>query len=196
MTMIKRAIEIALADAAAGKGEVRNNWGPDIFEYRRTDGTGRRVTGKGSWCASSLSSVMLRAVDCVYFSRTLKRPAWAAWRHPILALGFATSRGARRLTRNAAESDVAAWSTTNAQEALEYLRAHPEAQGVISWKRKSNGKWHPWKGHVEMFFEFRYGQLGCVGGNHRKKGEKLAFMSTHCYTDKEWMRRFDRLVVL
>lgn len=171
--IMKAAIVRALEYAKAGAGEFeQNNRGPDIYRFRRGDGTGKRVTGAGDWCAAFASCCIVEAS-----------------KHCLSSTPFETSRGARRLVKNAA----AAGREKIGSKAK--LRAGD--QGLISWKRRYKGKWHPWKGHVGFVVDYcpHTDTLYTVEGNHRKKGEKLAKVSTFEYPNGSWRKRLDRVVV-
>lgn len=82
--LVDCALRIAADDVAHGLHEIgANNGGPDVEWIRQHDGTGRGIGGRGSWCASYLSSVWMRASA-----------------QTRILLPFATSRGARALWRN------------------------------------------------------------------------------------------------
>lgn len=169
--LIGRAIKIAKDHAKLKHGEEGgNNIGKWVYHFRKTDGTGRRVGGKGDWCAAFASSCIVQAA-----------------RDMRILLPFRTSRGARRLVRNAEpegkrligrDIECAKWG------------------GLISWKRRYKGKWHPWKGHVALWhgYDRVTDTLYTVEGNNRKRGERLAYVRLVEYPNGSWRKRLDRIV--
>jgi hypothetical protein len=164
--IIMGAIVRAKEDARAGRGEVANNWGPDVFEYRRTDGTGRKVTTRGAWCASSASSILRKSAKRIH-----------------MATPFETSRGARRLVRNAL-------AHPEGFDALDSEYVRESVGGLVCWKRRG------WRGHIEYWYDYcpHRDTLYTVGGNHRKPGEKLAYMNEFSYPAGSWRKRLYKIV--
>ena len=166
-TIMRAAVLRALEYAERGAGEFeRNNRGPDIYHFRRNDGTGGRVTGAGNWCGSFASCCIVEA------SKEL-----------MSSTPFETSRGARRLVKNAA--------TVGVEQMLSEARLWAGEQGLISWKRRG------WRGHVGFITDYcpLTDTLFTVEGNHRKRGEKLAKVSTFEYPNGTWRKRLDKVVV-
>lgn len=81
-----RALTIALSERGRGEDSAQgNNRGPDVYRYRRGDGTGLPWDSAEPWCAAFVSYCLTKA------ARELAVP-----------LPFATSRGAKTLTERVA----------------------------------------------------------------------------------------------
>lgn len=103
-SLVSKTLEVALNEL--GKGEFGgNNWGPDVFKYRKHDGTGKPVRIRGNWCASFISYCFRVAANATGTK-----------------LPFKTSRGAKRLGKNLKK---AGWVKVD----------KPEPGAIIIWDR-------------------------------------------------------------
>lgn len=162
--IMQAALSVALTEI--GNGEQTNNRGPDIYRYRRGDGTKKPWNNAKSWCASFLSYCFMQAAE-----------------ECGVQLPFPTSRGAKDLANKIEHAG------------RRILVPEPGAVIAWQRGTTLKDRWKGHVGIIYEYFPAN-DHLVTIEGNKRKKGEKLAYVNYFHYPASTWRKKLFKLVTL